>query len=72
MVENPGAKMLVCIFLRGGADTLNIVVPYGDRDYYRNRPTLSIAAPAKGKTARDQARRFLWLSSQDVAVGVGL
>ncbi|HWE01022.1 MAG TPA: DUF1501 domain-containing protein [Tepidisphaeraceae bacterium] len=48
-VERPGAATLVCIFLRGGADTLNMLVPFGDDDYYRNRPTLSIAAPGKGK-----------------------
>jgi uncharacterized protein (DUF1501 family) len=46
VVENPGRHTLVCIFLRGGADTLNMVVPYGDRDYYLNRPTLSIAPPS--------------------------
>jgi uncharacterized protein (DUF1501 family) len=42
------AHTLVCIFLRGGADTLNLVVPYGDDDYYRLRPTLSIARPSSG------------------------
>ncbi len=39
--------MLVTIFLRGGADTLNLLVPYGDDAYYRARPTLGIAAPGK-------------------------
>lgn len=43
-VEN--TNTLVCIFLRGGADTLNMIVPYGDDDYYRLRPTLSIAHPS--------------------------
>jgi uncharacterized protein (DUF1501 family) len=47
-VDNPGGRTLVCIFLRGGADTLNMVVPFADDDYYRNRSTLSIAAPGKG------------------------
>src|ERR1700689_993551 len=51
VVENPGNRALVCIFLRGGADTLNMVVPYGDDDYYRNRPPLSIARPGKGANA---------------------
>src|SRR5579875_2003161 len=37
-----GPDTLVVIFLRGGADGLNIVVPYGDDDYYRLRPTLAI------------------------------
>jgi uncharacterized protein (DUF1501 family) len=36
---------LICIFLRGGADTLNLWVPYADDHYYRLRPTLSIKAP---------------------------
>ena len=30
------------IFLRGGADGLNVVVPHGDDDYHRSRPTLGI------------------------------
>jgi uncharacterized protein (DUF1501 family) len=37
--------MLVTIFLRGGADTLNLLVPHGDDAYHRARPTLAIAAP---------------------------
>lgn len=36
---------LVVVFLRGGADTLNIVVPYGDDRYYAARPTIAIPAP---------------------------
>lgn len=44
---------LVIIFLRGGADTLNMIVPYGDDDYYRLRPTISLPRPnqtSKGAT----------------------
>lgn len=41
-------RTLVCIFLRGAADTLNMVIPYGDDEYYRLRPTIAIAAPANG------------------------
>jgi uncharacterized protein (DUF1501 family) len=59
VVENPGARTLVCIFLRGGADTLNMLVPVGDGDYYRNRPTLAIAAPNNGaKQNADAAIRI--------------
>lgn len=39
------AHTLVLVFLRGGADTLNMVVPYFEDEYYRRRPTLGIAAP---------------------------
>ena len=41
-------QTLVVIFLRGGADTLNILVPYGDDVYYRHRPSISIAPPSEG------------------------
>lgn len=38
-------NVLVSIFLRGGADALNIIVPYGEDEYYRLRPSLALAAP---------------------------
>ena len=41
-------ESLVCIFLRGGADTLNMVIPYGEKEYYDNRPTLAIKEPGSG------------------------
>lgn len=41
-----GEQTLVCIFLRGAADTLNMVIPYGDDEYHKLRPTLSISAPS--------------------------
>ncbi len=34
---------VVVIFLRGGADGLNIVTPYGEDGYYRARPGLGLA-----------------------------
>ncbi|MBE2266795.1 MAG: DUF1501 domain-containing protein [Anaerolinea sp.] len=37
--------VLIAIFLRGGADSLNIVVPHGEDAYYRARPTLAIPRP---------------------------
>jgi len=37
---------LVCIFLRGAADGLSIVVPLGDDGYAQNRPTLKIPEPS--------------------------
>jgi uncharacterized protein (DUF1501 family) len=38
-------KVLVAIFLRGAADGLNIVIPFGDKRYYELRPTLGMQAP---------------------------
>lgn len=37
--------VLVSIFLRGGADTLNVIVPHGEDGYYQARPQLAIPRP---------------------------
>ena len=39
--------VLVCVFLRGGADTLNMFIPYGDDAYYKARPGLAVPPPAQ-------------------------
>lgn len=39
-------KTLVCIFQRGAADGLSMVVPHGDPDLYRLRPALGIPGAA--------------------------
>jgi X-X-X-Leu-X-X-Gly heptad repeat protein len=40
-------KKLIVIFLRGGIDGLNVVVPYGDPNYYSLRPTIAVQPPGK-------------------------
>ena len=44
-------NVLVVVFLRGGADGLNIVAPYTEDAYYRLRPTLAIKKPGSGTSA---------------------
>ncbi len=44
-LHDTGCDTLVVLFLRGGADGLNIVAPYGDDYYYKLRPSLALAAP---------------------------
>jgi uncharacterized protein (DUF1501 family) len=39
-------KVLICIFQRGAADALNMVVPHGEDVYYRMRPTIAIPRPS--------------------------
>lgn len=39
-------KVLIAIFLRGAADGLNIVVPFGEKRYYELRPTIGIQPPS--------------------------
>jgi uncharacterized protein (DUF1501 family) len=38
-------KTLICLFQRGAADALNVVVPHGDPAYYRLRPNIAIPRP---------------------------
>jgi len=40
-------KILVAVFQRGAADGLNIVVPFGEREYYALRPGINIPAPSR-------------------------
>ena len=44
-------KTLVIIFQRGGADGLNMVVPFSEAAYYEYRPSLAVPAPGKGEGA---------------------
>lgn len=46
----PRGDTLVCVFLRGGADGLNMIVPHGDDSYYSHRPTIGIARPDDNST----------------------
>src|SRR5882757_1113420 len=39
-------KTLICLFQRGAADALNVVVPHGEAAYYRLRPNIAIPRPA--------------------------
>jgi uncharacterized protein (DUF1501 family) len=43
-----GKKQLVVLFQRGAADGLNIVVPFGEQNYYRMRPSIAIREPRHG------------------------
>lgn len=45
---SPGGRVLVVVFMRGGWDGLNVVVPHGDDTYYSLRPTLAIRPPSDG------------------------
>lgn len=49
---------LVCVFLRGGADMLNIVVPHADDDYYQARPTIAIPRPGVASVTGASALRL--------------
>ncbi len=44
-------KTLICLFQRGAADALNVVVPFGEKAYYAARPQLAVGAPTRGTSA---------------------
>lgn len=46
-------KILVAIFQRGAVDGLNMVVPFGERAYYQNRPSIAIPRPGAQGGALD-------------------
>lgn len=47
----PSGDLLVCIFLRGGMDGLNAVIPHFESAYYDARASLAIAEPSSGNDA---------------------
>jgi uncharacterized protein (DUF1501 family) len=48
----PGHRdVLVSLFLRGGMDGLNVVVPHGEDTYYKLRPSLNVPKPGSSKDA---------------------
>jgi uncharacterized protein (DUF1501 family) len=40
-------QILICLFQRGAADALSMVVPHGDAEYYALRPTIAIPRPRR-------------------------
>ena len=45
---NNRGKVLICLFQRGAADALNVVVPFGEEAYYKMRPSIAIPRPVSG------------------------
>ena len=43
--DGPAGDVLVCLFLRGGADGLHLVAPFGDPAYYAQRPRIAVPRP---------------------------
>src|SRR6201990_3296562 len=45
---NSKGKVLIVLFQRGAADALNVVVPFGEKNYYKMRPTIAVPRPTAG------------------------
>ena len=48
-------KTLVCLFQRGAADALNVLVPHGEAAYYRARPNIAVPRPRTLASAREES-----------------
>jgi uncharacterized protein (DUF1501 family) len=46
-------RLLIAIFQRGAVDGLNMLVPFGDAEYYKLRPSIAIAQPGHDGGALD-------------------
>jgi uncharacterized protein (DUF1501 family) len=50
---NVRRKVLITVFQRGAVDGLNMVVPFGERDYYAARPSIAVPRPNAPEGAVD-------------------
>ena len=54
-------QLLIAVFQRGAVDGLNMVVPFGEAEYYRARPSIAIAQPNRGDGAAIDLNGFFGL-----------
>ncbi len=54
-------RVLITIFQRGAVDGLNMVVPFGEREYYKARPSIAIGTPGSGAGAAVDLNGFFGL-----------
>ena len=59
--SSPRKKVLVAVFQRGAVDGLNVVVPFGEKNYYALRPTIAIPAPKAGEESAIELDGFFGL-----------
>src|SRR5580658_7131670 len=65
-----GPRFLL-VFLRGGYDSLNLLVPYSSSFYYESRPTIAIAQPDAASTTGALALTADWALAPAVRDTIG-
>ena len=55
-------RRLIAIFQRGAVDGLSLVVPFGENEYYRLRPSIAIQRPGGGTDAALDLNGFFGLN----------
>jgi len=53
--QNSSRDVIVSVFMRGGADGLTLVAPFGDPAYYAGRPTIAVPRPDSSSPAKGTA-----------------
>jgi uncharacterized protein (DUF1501 family) len=48
---SPRKRVLITIFQRGAVDGLNMIIPFGEREYYAARPSIALARPGSDPQA---------------------
>src|SRR3989442_14121801 len=56
------AKLLIAIFQRGAVDGLSVIVPFGEGEYSRARPSIAIPRPGAGDNAAIDLDGFFGLT----------
>ena len=51
--KEPQKDILISVFMRGGADGLNLVIPTFEDAYYRHRPSINIPSPTDKRAATE-------------------
>ena len=65
------SKQLIAIFQRGAVDGLNVIVPHGEADYYRARPSIAIPRPNGGDAAAIDLDGFFGFNPKLQALAAG-
>ncbi len=64
------AKQLIAIFQRGAVDGLSVIVPFGENEYYRVRPSIAIPKPNAGENAALDLNGFFGIPAAATAQAV--
>jgi uncharacterized protein (DUF1501 family) len=67
----PGGPRLLVVFLRGGYDSCNLLIPYSSSFYYEVRPNIAIAAPDAASTTGALALDGNWALHPAVRETIG-
>lgn len=66
-----GGPRLLVVFLHGGYDSTNLLIPYSSSDYYESRPNIAIAKPDPASNSGELALDADWALAPAVRETIG-